>query len=51
MLHLLKTIENKDFEMALISDKNKELLQMYQLDGRGQQPFYGLQRTSSHNSR
>jgi hypothetical protein len=44
MLHLVQTIENQDFEMAL--------LQMwYQLDGCAQPPCYGLQPTASHISR
>jgi hypothetical protein len=52
MLHLLKTIENQDFEMALISADNKELLQTwYQLNSRAQPPCYRLQPTASHISR
>jgi hypothetical protein len=39
MLHLLKKIENQDFEMALISADNEELFQTwYQLGGRAQTP-------------
>jgi hypothetical protein len=35
MLHLLKTTGNQDFEMALMSANNKELMQMcYQQGGR-----------------
>jgi hypothetical protein len=34
MLHLLKTTENQDFEVALVIAHNKELLQTwYELDG------------------
>jgi hypothetical protein len=41
MLYLLKSIQNKDFEMALISDDKKKLLQMwYQLDSHAQPPSY-----------
>jgi hypothetical protein len=51
MLHLLKTSENQDFEMALISAE-KELRQtLYQLDGCAQPPCYRLQPTASHISR
>jgi hypothetical protein len=51
-LHLLKTIENQDFEMTLISGDNKELLQMWhQLDGCVHLPYHGLQTTDSHISR
>jgi hypothetical protein len=50
MLHLLKTTENQDFEMAFISADNNKLLQMwYQWHGPAQQPCYGLQPTASHN--
>jgi hypothetical protein len=49
MLHLLQTNENQDFEMALINTDNKELLwTWYQLNGRAQPPWYGLQPTGSH---
>jgi hypothetical protein len=49
MLHLLKTIENQDFKMSLISADNKELLQMWhQLF---QPSCYGLQPPASHISR
>jgi hypothetical protein len=52
MLHLLKTTENQEFEMALISADKKELLQAwYRLDGGAQPPCYGLQPTASHISR
>lgn len=46
---LPKTIENQDFEMALKSADNKELLQKwYQLDGHAQPPCYRLQPIASH---
>jgi hypothetical protein len=46
---LPKTIENQDFEMALSSADNKELLQKwYQLDGHAQPPCYRLQPIASH---
>jgi hypothetical protein len=52
MLHLLKTIENQDFEVPLISVGKKKLLQMwYQLDGPAQPLCYGLQPNCSHSSR
>jgi hypothetical protein len=52
MHHLLKTIENQDFEMAFISADNKELLQVwYELDGPARTTYYRLQPTASHISR
>jgi hypothetical protein len=52
MHHLIKTVENQDFEMALLSADNKELLQMwYQLDGRALPPCYRLQPAASQISR
>jgi hypothetical protein len=52
VLHLLKTIENQDFEMTLISAEDKEQLQMwYQLDGHAKPHCYGLQHMVSHISR
>jgi hypothetical protein len=46
---LPKTIENQDFEMALKSADNKELLQKwYQLDSHAQPPCYRLQPIASH---
>ena len=49
MLHLFKTLENQDFEMALISADKKELLQAwYQLYVHTQTPSYGLQPIASH---
>jgi hypothetical protein len=52
MLHLLKTTENQDFEMALTGVESKGLLQTwYQLDGCAQPPSYELQRTASHISK
>jgi hypothetical protein len=48
MQHLLKTTENQDFEMALTSADNKQLLQTwYQVDGFAQPPSYRLQPTAS----
>jgi hypothetical protein len=52
MLHLLKTTENQDFEMELISADNNELLERwYQLVGPAQPHCYRLQPTASHISR
>jgi hypothetical protein len=52
MLHLLKAIQNQDFEMTHVNAENKELLQTwYQLNGRAQPPSCRLQPTASRISR
>jgi hypothetical protein len=52
MLHLPKTTENQDFEMAITSADKKKLLQTwYQVDSCAQPCCYGLQPTASHISR
>jgi len=46
---LPKTIEKQDFEFALNSAENKELLQKwYKLDSHAQPPCYRLQPIGSH---
>ncbi|CAG2067817.1 unnamed protein product, partial [Timema podura] len=46
---LPNTIENQDFEMAVKTADNKELLQKwYKLDSHAQPPCYRLQPISSH---
>jgi hypothetical protein len=50
--NLLKTIQNKDFDMAPRCADSKELLKTwYQVDGRAHPPCYGLQPKASHISR
>jgi len=49
LLHLHATLENQDFEKALISADNKELLQgWFKLGGRAQPSCYRMQPTASH---
>jgi len=52
VLLLLKTINNRGFEMTLLNADKNDLLQTWcQLDGYAQQPCYGVQPTVSHISR
>jgi len=49
LLHLHKTLENQDFEKALASADNNELLQgWFKLGGHAQPPCYRMQPTTSH---
>jgi hypothetical protein len=49
MIHLLKTVGNQDFEVALIgADKQKRLHMWYEVVGCGQTPCYRLQPTGSY---